>query len=84
MTTRTRDLTRAYIHDFTTREDKWLALVKEKGLELPERLKHWRQWIGDSQIYLSELRTFAETGKPTPAALVKGFGKALTKAGYIH
>lgn len=53
--------TQDYLTDFTKREDALLKTVKEKNLTLPTRLAEWRQWIGDSQIYLNELRNFVET-----------------------
>lgn len=46
---------------FTRREDALLAKVREKQLVLPERLKNWRHWIQDSEIYLNELKNFVET-----------------------
>jgi hypothetical protein len=57
----TQKETEAYLRDFTNREDALMELVKVKGLVLPERLNDWRFWIGDSQIYLNELRNFVET-----------------------
>lgn len=50
----------AYLRDFELRESKLLAEVKQMEVELPERLKNWRLWIGDSQLYLNELRNFVE------------------------
>jgi hypothetical protein len=61
MTYRTKNLTEQYLRDFTVREGLLLELIKEKKLELPVRLKNWRLWVGDSQIYLNELRNLLET-----------------------
>lgn len=53
--------TQDFLMDFTKREDALMEQVKAKNLTLPTRLAEWRQWIGDSQIYLNELRNFVET-----------------------
>ena len=49
-----------FLRNFTEREDKYLKLLREKGISLPERLRDWRAWIGDSAIYLNELKNFTE------------------------
>jgi hypothetical protein len=56
----TQKETEAYLADFTKREDRLMEKVKTLNLELPERLANWRLWIGDSQLYLNELRNFVE------------------------
>lgn len=44
---------------FTQREDSLMARLRAvSSLELPERLKNWRTWIQDSQLYLNELNNF--------------------------
>ena len=51
---------------FTIREEELLQRWRKVGsLKLPERLANWRLWIGDSVMYLNELRNAvedAETG----------------------
>lgn len=57
-----------FLAAFTRREDALLARAKAANVELPERLKDWRLWVGDSQIYLAELRAVvekAEQNKPS-------------------
>lgn len=59
--------TAEFLLDFTQREDKLLARARELNISLPNRLKEWRHWIGDSQIYLNELKNFVDkydTTKP--------------------
>ena len=53
--------TEKYLADFTHREDALMILVRARNIKLPERLANWRLWIGDSQIYLNELRNYLET-----------------------
>ena len=50
----------AQLRSFEEREQRYLALIKQKNLSLPMRLTDWRAWIGDSAVYLNELRNFAE------------------------
>lgn len=50
---------------FTIREEELLQRARKAGLQIPERLTNWRLWIGDSVMYLNELRNAvqdAETG----------------------
>jgi hypothetical protein len=57
------------VRNFTDREDKLLKQAMEASLEIPVRLQNWRHWIGNSQIYLNELRNYVEimTMKRNPA-----------------
>lgn len=55
--------THQYLSDFTRREDALLLRLRNINIssdQLPDRLFHWRQMIGDSQIYLNELRNYVE------------------------
>ena len=48
---------------FTSREDALITKLKAANFDLsklPERLSGWRFWIGDSAIYLHELKNFVE------------------------
>lgn len=58
-----RNSTSEYLSDFTRREDALLLRLRNINIssdQLPHRLFNWRQMIGDSQIYLNELKNYVE------------------------
>jgi hypothetical protein len=52
--------TEKYLQTFTLREEDLLRKARELNRAIPFRLIHWREWIGDSQIYLNELKNLVE------------------------
>ena len=57
--------------NFTSREEHLMSRLRASGFDLarlPERLAGWRFWVGDSAIYLHELKNFADSIQRAEAA----------------
>ena len=49
-----------YLRRFTEQEERYLKILRENGIHLPERLRNWRVWVPSTSIYLNELKDLVD------------------------